>query len=548
MMGKMSKIVTVTMFFVIVLIIFLNINYNVDIENKEKSNLVIYGDNIKTDYKPFVSNNSIYLSVDTIDKIIDENIFYDKVSTKVIITTYSDVIKFKVGENKMSKNLEYIDIENEVKLVEGQPYVPIDLLKDIYNINVEYNTLTNTISIDKKNTSDIPVLNNRVKVYDDISTKSKILETLYTKNTVTVYTDSLNHARWYKVKTDAGIIGYISKNSIEGLPYDVSVEKDLNNTKSDQESSGKITMFWQYGSDLNVLGSGKIDGVAVVSPTWYELSNSNGDISSKFSQEYYDNAKKFGYDIWPIITNGIDSASYLPSDTSAMINSEYSREQFIKKLIEIVKKDKVDGINIDFEAMKTEDKDLYTQFIREMAPLLRKQGVKLSVDMYFVEYINRKGVGAATDYIVLMGYDQRGAWSSQAGSIAEVSWVEKNINSLIEDSKIPSNKIILGIPFYTRLWTENTSTQKLTTKVYTMKNCEEFIQKYKLNPVWDEDAGQNYVEYTEGDLKYKLWIEDANSVKKRVELISKYNLAGITGWRKGFETSDIWKVIKDNIK
>jgi spore germination protein YaaH len=168
--------------------------------------------------------------------------------------------------------------------------------------------------------------------------------------------------------------------------------------------------------------------------------------------------------------------------------------------------------------------------------------------MYFVEYINRKGVGAATDYIVLMGYDQRGAWSSQAGSIAEVSWVEENINSLIEDSKIPSNKIILGIPFYTRLWTENTSTQKLTTKVYTMKNCEEFIQKYKLNPVWDEDAGQNYVEYTEGDLKYKLWIEDANSVKKRVELISKYNLAGITGWRKGFETSDIWKVIKDNIK
>jgi spore germination protein YaaH len=547
-MGKMSKIVTVTMFFVIVLIIFLNINYNVDIENKEKSNLVIYGDNIKTDYKPFVSNNSIYLSVDTIAKIIDENIFYDKVSTKVIITTYSDVIKFKVGENKMSKNLEYIDIENEVKLLDGQPYVPIDLLKDIYNIKVEYNELTNTISIDKKNTSDIPVLNNRVKVYSDISTKSKILETLYTKNTVTVYTDSLNHARWYKVKTDAGVIGYISKNSIAELPYDVSVEKDLNNTKSDQESSGKITMFWQYGSDLNVLGSGKTDGVSVVSPTWYELSNSNGDISSKFSQEYYDTAKKFGYDIWPIITNGIDSASYSPSDTSAMINSEYNREQFIKKLIEIVKKDKLDGINIDFEAMKTEDKDLYTQFIREMAPLLRKQGVKLSVDMYFVEYINRKGVGAATDYIVLMGYDQRGAWSSQAGSIAEVSWVEENINSLIEDSKIPSNKIILGIPFYTRLWTENTSTQKLTTKVYTMKNCEEFIQKYKLNPVWDEDAGQNYVEYTEGDLKYKLWIEDANSVKKRVELISKYNLAGITGWRKGFETSDIWKVIKDNIK
>ncbi|MEG0872553.1 MAG: glycosyl hydrolase family 18 protein [Clostridia bacterium] len=549
MNSKLRKIVTVVLFFAIVLVIFIKSDYVESAKIKQESNLVIYGDNIKADFTPFVENGGIYISLDTLSKTIDKNIFYDKVATKVIITTHDNVIKLKADEKKMSKNLEYIDIINEVKIVKGQPFVPINILTDIYNIKVEYNTQTNTISIDKKSTSDIELLSNRVKVYSDISTKSNVIETLYKKNTVTIYKDSLNHARWYKVKTDTGVIGYISKGSVGLLPDDSQKSKEDEQTNDIKEKkTPKMTMFWQYGSDLDVLGKTQVQGVDIVSPTWYELKGSNGEITSKFSQEYYNQAKNMGYKIWPIITNGIDSASYSPSDTSAMLNSEYSREQFIKNLVELVKAEKVDGINIDFEAMKTEDKELYTEFIREMAPLLRKEGVSISVDMYFVAYIDRKGIGEASDYVVLMGYDQKGAWSNESGSVAEVSWVEKNITSLIEDSKIPSEKIILGIPFYTRLWTEKVGSTKPTTKIYTMKNCNEFLNKYKLKPVWDEDAGQNYAEYKEGDLTYKLWIEDKESVKKRIETVNKYNLAGVTGWRKGFETPDIWQTINDNLK
>lgn len=545
MINELKRIILVIVLIIAALLLFINIDKNIALLNNENSNLVVFGDNIDPVNKPFVQNSAIYISTDTIGKLIDENIFYDKIATKVIITTDTEVIKLKIDENKMSKNMEYIDISNPAKIVSGQPYIDINLLKDIYNIKVEYNESTNTISIDKKDTSDLEVKYNKVNVYSDLSTKSDILQVIGKKNTVTVYTESLKHNRWYKVKTDSGIIGYISKNNVNVINNE-ETEVSLDDNQN-IENSEKLVMFWQFGSDLDVLESKKIEGVNVVSPTWYELKNSNGEISSKYSQAYYNAAKSMGYEIWPIITNGIDSASYTANDTSVMLKSEYNREQFIKNLLKIAKENKLDGINIDFESMKTEDRDLYTELIRELVPIFRNNNIKVSVDMYFVAYIDRKGVGKAADYVVLMGYDQRGAWSNEVGSIAEVSWVEGNINSLINDSDISSEKIILGIPFYTRLWTIKNGEEKPTTKVYTMKNCQDFLKKYNITTVYDEDAGQNYAEYKEGSLTHKLWIEDKDSVKRRAEIVNKYNLAGITGWRKGFETDDIWQVIKETL-
>ena len=542
-MKEFKRCIMPLIFTIVVLVIFFNINYikaNIDVN---EAGLVIYGDNIKTNYDPFVKDGGLYVSVDTISKTIDENIYYDNIATKVIITTKDKVVKFKIDENKVSRNFEYSDIDTPAKLVNGQPYIDINLVKEEYNIKTEYNEKTNTIVIDKLSTSDIPVNYNLVNVYSNISTKSDVLDILNKNDKVTVYTDSLEHKSWYKIKTDKGIVGYISKNSVT-----IQAEEKENVETESKENKDKIVMFWQYGSNLDVLGKNKIEGVNVVSPTWYELKNSSGDISSKYSSSYYSKAKEYGYKIWPIITNGIDSASYSANDTSALLKSEYNRENFIKNIREIAKKDKIDGINIDFESMKDDDRELYTQFIRELTPILRNEGITVSVDFYFVKYIDRQRIGDVADYVILMGYDQKGAWSSEAGSISSVKIVEEQLNSLINDSKIESNKIILGVPFYTRLWNIKNVSEKPTTKIYSMQDCQDFITDNNITPVWDEDAGQNYAEVKKGDLTYKLWIEDKDSMKKRVELINKYNLAGVSAWRKGLETEDIWQTITSNIK
>lgn len=542
-MKEFKRCIMPLIFTIVVLVIFLNINYikgNTDVSD---AGLVIYGDNIKTNYDPFVKDGGLYVSVDTISKTIDENIYYDNVATKVIVTTKDKVVKFKIDENKISKNFEYSNIDTPARIVNGQPYIDINLVKDEYNIKTEYNDKTNTIVIDKLSTSDISVNYNLVNVYSDISTKSNVLDILNINDKVTVYADSLEHKSWYKIKTDKGIVGYVSKNNVT-----IQTEEKEDIEIETTENKDKIVMFWQYGSNLDILGKNKIEGVNVVSPTWYELKNSSGDISSKYSSSYYSKAKEYGYKIWPIITNGIDSASYSANDTSALLNSEYNREKFIKNIREIAKKDKIDGINIDFESMKDDDRDLYTQFIRELTPILRNEGVTVSVDFYFVRYIDRQRIGEVVDYVALMGYDQKGSWSNEAGSISSVKIVEEQLNSLINDSKIESNKIILGVPFYTRLWTQKNASEKPATKIYSMQDCQDFIVDNNVTPVWDEDAGQNYAEVKKGELTYKLWIEDKDSMKKRVELINKHDLAGISAWRKGLETDDVWQVITSNLK
>lgn len=546
-MENIKRCVMPLIFFVIVLMIFFNINYiKGNTDDMKDSNLVIYGDNIKTNYEPFVENEGLYISVDTISKTIDKNIFYDSVSTKVIVTTKTEVLKFKIDENKVSKNMEYSEINTPARLVNGQPYININLLKSEYNIKTEYNKETNTIIIDKLSTSDISVKYNMVNVYNEVSTKSNVLDIINKDDKITVYEDSLDNKRWYKIKTDQGIVGYISRNNVD-LLENVSNTIVDDSDKNDSNSNSKIVMFWQYGSNLDVLGNSKIDAVNVVSPTWYELKNSDGEISSKFSSSYYSKAKSYGYKIWPLINNGINSASYSASDTSDLLNSEENRENFIKNIRNIAVENKLDGVNIDFESMKDEDRDLYTQLIREMVPILKEKGIKVSVDFYFVRYIDRQRIGEIADYAVLMGYDLKGAWSTETGAIAAVPDIEKQIDSLINDSKITSDKIILGIPFYTRLWTEKVGNAKPSSKIYSMQDCQDFISDNKIATVWDEDAGQNYAELKQGELTYKLWLEDKDSIKKRVESVNKYDLAGIAAWKKGLETDNVWQVISDNI-
>lgn len=542
-MKEILRRVACSIVFFIACISILNITkQNLITASDEYADLVIYGDNIDSDRKAFVDNENggIYLPFSVISKVIDDKIYYDKSSTKVIITTDSKVIKLKIDENVMTENFEEKEILTPAKLYNGFVYIDINLLKDVYGILVDYNEDTKTISIDKtSNKSNVKY--NRSYVYSDITTDSCVLEKLDKGNSVIVYDKSLNHNRWYKVKTENNVIGYISKNDV-----DFSSNSDDNIVNKNSDNGNKYTMFWQYGSNIKTLGE-KIDGVNVVAPTWFELSGVDGQISSKYSSDYYTKAKENGYEIWPVITNGIDSVNYDPEETSMMLNSEYARECFIKNLLEICTENNLDGINMDFESMKTEDRDVYTQLIKEMSPIFRNNGIKVSVDTYFVEYIDRKNVGAACDYIILMGYDHRGSWSSVSGPIAEIPWVESNIDSLINDSEIPSSKIILGVPFYTRLWIEKENEDKPSTKVYTMQDCIDFMEEYGLTSSFDEESGQNYVEYQKGSITYKLWIEDETSVKERVNLVNKYNLAGISGWRKGLETEGIWNVIKENM-
>ena len=108
-----------------------------------------------------------------------------------------------------------------------------------------------------------------------------------------------------------------------------------------------------------------------------------------------------------------------------------------------------------------------------------------------------------------------------------------------------ADKIILGIPLYTRLWKEENG--KITSKTVNIKDVDSILPN-GVNKSWNNELKQNYVEYTQDGAIYKMWIEDEMSIKEKVDLVNKYNLAGTAAWEKDRESANIWTVINQTLK
>ena len=542
MIKSIFKYIGVTVFSTLIIFLMYRVMWQKKTVTKEIDNLVVFGENTTLDekHKAFIEDECIYVALSTFSKLVDEDISYDEVTEKVIITNYDNVAKLKVDSNIINVNFEDKEISHVAKKKDEVLFIPLSDLVWLYDITLSYNEESKTASIDSKDLNTSKVKYNNCVVYSDITTKSTALQNLKYGEDVVVYDEALTHNRWYKVKTLSGNVGYMFKTSVDFIK-----KEDTEQKKDEEESKEKVVMAWQYGSSLSNLGTSKIPGLTVVSPTGYYLANKTGDVSGNITSGYVDLAHRLGYKVWGLINNGFDSRSYSSQDTSELMNSEIAREKLIKNILAIVDRDNLDGINIDFEQMKEEDRESFTQFIRELAPLMRKKGKVLSVDLYFVRYIDRAKIGESADYVVFMGYDQNGSWSETAGSVSSLSWVNEKVTSLLNDSKISPNKIILGIPFYTRLWQEKSGT--LNSTIYTMIQAANYISQNGISTVYNEPDGQNYFEYTRGNVTYKMWVEDKTSTENRVDVVNNNNLAGISAWRLGFETNDIWNSINEKI-
>lgn len=311
----------------------------------------------------------------------------------------------------------------------------------------------------------------------------------------------------------------------------------------------KISMAWQYvgTSTPNMSGTAKIDGLNVVSPTWFTLTDGTGSLKSTASLNYTEWAHQNGYKVWVLIAN-----DFKPDITSQMLNNTQSRTKFINSVIEQSKKYQVDGINIDFENMYIKDKDAFTRFVKELSAKAKQNGLTVSIDVTVIvknsnwsESYDRAALAEAVDYVALMAYDQHWAGSQTSGSVAQLTWVDEHVAKVLKE--VPAKKLLLGVPFYTRLWKEETlpgSTKPVvTSRAISMAEAEKIIADNKAVKTWDEQSGQYVATFRKDNAVYKIWLEDERSIRLKAELVNKYNLAGIASWKLGFEKPAVWNAI-----
>lgn len=317
----------------------------------------------------------------------------------------------------------------------------------------------------------------------------------------------------------------------------------------DFESGKKINLTWHYiwNNTPDMSNVKKIDGLNVISPTWFTLANENGDLEDRGSISYSNWAHKNGYKVWALVENKFD-----PAITNKLLNNAGARTKFINNLISRAKNYDLDGINIDFENMYTKDKDAFTRFMKELSKQTKENGLTLSADVSIIavnsnwsESFDRAALSEVVDYLALMTYDQHWGGSPKSGSVAQLSWVEQSLKRVLEE--VPKDKLLLGVPFYTRLWREEyasgSSKPEVTSKAISMEEAERIIADNKAVKKWDEVSGQYYASYKKGNATYKIWLEEERSIELKAGLVNKYGLAGIASWKYGLEKPEVWAAI-----
>jgi len=188
------------------------------------------------------------------------------------------------------------------------------------------------------------------------------------------------------------------------------------------------------------------------------------------------------------------------------------------------------------------DRAAYVRFMSILCPYLSAYGLKSSVDVHvpgnsgLSRSHDRPGLSKYVDYVMLMAYDEHWRTAPKAGSVASMPWVEKAVQNTIAEG-VPPQKLILGVPFYMRKWEETPDNGKVKIRSYTlsMPESDKIIHSKALQPMWFQDIGQHFYSYIENGKTYKVWVEDEDSMAKKLQLVSKYRLAGAAAWRKGHE-------------
>ena len=545
-----NVVIIVIALVVIALIFTFAKNYMKD-ENDGKISMIINNRNITQSLKKDVfidEKGVIYLSKQDIANFFDEYI-YNEEETKQIITTYgTKVAAVSLEQNKMVVNGASTNILSTVVKKDDTYYMPFSEMEDVYNVEIKYITDSNIITVDSLDREQIKyTASKNLSIKYKASGLSKTVDKVK-KGEKVIYISSTEKG-WAKVRTENGKIGYVKEKKLANKIY---VRENIETA----EQNKKISLVWDYYSEYakapNRTGT-TLEGVNVVSPAFFMLEKGkNGalfDNVGTAGQDYINWAKSNNYEVWPMVSN-----NSLKDTTSNIINNYEYRQLLIENIVTMAIKYKLDGINIDFEYMYQADKDKFSRFIIELAPRLKEIGVTLSVDVTAPDgsadwslCYDRHVIGDVADYIVFMAYDQYGTSSVKAGTTAGYDWVETNIKKFVGiQEEVKSEKVILGIPFYTRLWKED-SDGNLSSSVVNMKAID-VVLPANAERVWDDSVKQYYVEYEQEGYTYKMWIEDEKSIQAKLSLMQQYNLGGVAFWEKDREIESIWSSVAEVIK
>ncbi len=490
-----------------------------------------------------------YFDLATVHKYFNDRFYEDKKEGLLLYTLPDAVVSTLIGSTSVSVGGDDSNRDYVIARYEGETlYIAADFIKEYTNFSYDLYTEPNHMQVYTEwSERQVASVSKDTQVRYQGGIKSDIL-TDVSKGDQVIVLEQME--TWSKVKTKDAFIGYVENKRLGELTAETPVPvTDYEEPAYESNTRDyKINLAWHgvsgiAGNDTLEALMANTKSINVISPTWFTLSDNEGNFSSFASQDYVDKAHAMGLEVWALVGN-VESQDVSMYETLAGTSV---RTHLIDGLIETALQYDLDGINIDFENIGLDAGEPFIEFIRELSIPCREHGIVLSVDNYVpmahTDYYDREEQGIVADYVIIMGYDEHYKGSPEAGSVASIDFVEQGIANTVE--QVPADKVINAIPFYTRIW--ETKGTAVDSQAVGMEMAQQYIEEHGITTRWDETTCQNYGEYQSGDSYYQVWLEDADSIRVKLNIMAKYEIAGVAEWKLGFETASIWDVIEEYV-
>ena len=495
-----------------------------------------------------IRDDVCYFDLATVHKYMNEVFYADMTEKLLLYANPTEVIRTTFGETSYTTTEGTQDAGYVISFVEGDTvYVAADYVKlftnysyDCYDRHVQVYTEWGTRQVAqlKKDTA--------VRLRGGV--KSPILTQAAKGDTLEILEQM---ETWSKVKTADSVIGYVENKRLG----DITEETETPVTDYQEPeytaltSDSKICLGWHSiggagGNDTLYSMVSGTKGMKVIAPTWFSLTDENGSIRNFGTANYVTTAHNMGLQVWGVVDNfNYANETGTAISTLNMLSYTTNRQNFVRNVTDAAVSLGLDGINVDFEQLSSDCGPHYVEFIRELSIQCRNRGLVLSIANYvpfnFNDYYRLDIQGQVADYVIIMGYDEHWHGSKDPGSVASISYVSGGLDRTLQE--VPANKVVNALPFYTILWkTEGTD---VTDEYITMNNEADFMNRAGVTAEWDEETCQNYAEWTSGNATYQIWLEDAESIAVKLNMMATKNIGGVAVWRLGYGTQAAWELI-----
>lgn len=516
------------------------------VSENDRSAIILQNEMVEE--QALIKDGVCYFDLATVHKYMNEVFYADMTENLLLYATPTEVIRTTFGETAYTTTEGTQEAGYVISFVDGDNvYVAADYVKlftnysyECYDRHVQVNTEWGTRQVAqlKKDTA--------VRLRGGV--KSPILTQAVKGDTLEILEQM---ETWSKVKTADAVIGYVENKRLGEITEET--ETPVTDYQAPEYTSltadSKICLGWHSiggvaGNDTLYSMVSGTKGMNVIAPTWFSMTDENGAFRSFATAGYVTTAHQMGLQVWGVLDNfNYANENGISISTLNMLSSTTARQNLVKNVTDTAVGLGLDGINVDFEQLSSDCGPHYVEFLRELSIECRNKGLVLSIDNYvpfnFNDYYRLDIQGEVADYVIIMGYDEHWHGSKDPGSVASISYVSDGLDRTLQE--VPANKVVNALPFYTILWkTEGTD---VTDEYITMRNEADFMSKAGVSAEWDEVTCQNYAEWTSGSVNYQIWLEDAESIAVKLNMMTTKNIGGVAVWRLGYGTQAAWELI-----